>query len=34
MLRGSRDELSAKLQAAREKEMPELEGFDFDAIFG
>jgi len=34
LLQERRNELQEKLTAARAKENPELEGFDFDAIFG
>ena len=34
MLRGKLGELQTKLVEARAAENPELEGFDFDAIFG
>lgn len=34
LLRERRDQLSAKLAEARAKECPELEGFDWGAIFG
>ncbi|HZL67494.1 MAG TPA: hypothetical protein VFC29_09200 [Candidatus Limnocylindrales bacterium] len=34
LLKTRRDELQTKLVEARAAENPELEGFDFDAIFG